>query len=444
MNFILDKFKYAFIFLFSFLVMSILMTYFDGDVLWNYGFSYAISQGEVPYRDFNMILTPLYPFLMSIGLLFNSNILVFYIENSLLIALMFYFLFKMYKDKAWLFLLFLVFPIPVVVYPSYNLFLLFLLVLLFYLEENNKSDYLIGSILGLMVLTKQTVGVAVLLVGLIYYFKDVKKAGKRVIGFIIPCLIFLMYLISTGSFSYFLDYCLFGLFDFTSSNTNLNLFFLIISIILLGYVIYLITKDKKSIFNYYLLAFYIIVVPLFDISHIIYYLFALLLLLLKKDFKFDKKIIKYYLIFICFYVGIFFYSTMYNGFIYPNHYNNFNYRVLYNKNGENKIRDQVISFINKNKDTNRIVILGSDAYFYKITCNMKIDEFDLFNYGNHGYNGKNKMKNKINDLPSGTIMIIDNNGSFSSPQFMEEVSLYAKTLGDEVNKIGNYVIYKKK
>lgn len=160
------------------------MTYVDGDVLWNYGFSYAIGNGEIPYVDFNMILPPFYPMLMSLGLIINQNIIVFYLENSLMITIMFYFLFKMFKEKAWLFLLFLIFPIPAVVFPTYNLFLIFLLVLVFYLEKNNSNDYLIGLLFGLMVFTKQTVGVCVLFVGILYYLrKDFKKIKKRVIGF---------------------------------------------------------------------------------------------------------------------------------------------------------------------------------------------------------------------------------------------------------------------
>lgn len=439
--------KYIFIFVFAFVTMSIFMTYVDGDVLWNYGFSYAISRGEIPYVDFNMILPPTYAFLMSIGLLFDSNILIFYLENSLLITFIFYFLFKMYDNKGWLFLLFLIFPIPVVVYPSYNLLLLFLLIVLFYLEENNKNDYLIGFILGLLVLTKQTVGVALLLVGLIFYLRSsIRKVWKRIGGFLIPCFIFLIYLIITKSFFEFFNHCLFGLFDFTGENSKVDSIFFIISLILLGIVIYFIKKDKKSIYNWYLLSFFVIVIPLFDIAHIAYFVFALLLIVLKKDIKFNTKIIKYYLIFTCFYVGMFFFSTTYNGFVYPNHYNNFNFRVLYNANGENVIRDQVIEFINKNKEYSDIVLFSSDAYFYKITCEMDIDHFDLLNYGNHGYDGEKKLLKKINDLPSGTIMIIDTSGTGdkNAPQFMVGVSEYAISLGEEIKSIGGYTIYKKR
>ena len=440
------KAKYVFIFVFSFLAMSIFMTYVDGDVLWNYGFSYAISNGQIPYNDFNMILPPFYSMIMSIGLIINDNILIYYLENSLLITIMFYFLFKMYKEKAWLFLLFLIFPIPAVVYPTYNLFLIFLLVLIFYLEKTEGNDYLIGLLLGLMVFTKQTVGVCVTLVGLIYYLrKDLKKVGKRVVGFLVPCFLFLIYFLITDSLYEFFNHCLFGLLDFTETNAKVNGMFFIISLILLGVVVYFIVKERKSIFNWYMSGFFSIVVPLFDINHILYFLFSLLLILVGRDFKFDRRIIKYYLVFSCFYMGMFFYSTTYDGFLYPNKYNNFNFRVLYNINGENEIRDSVIEFIEENKEE-KIVLFTSDSYFYKITCDRKIDHFDLLNNGNHGYDGKKKLKKMIDRLDSGTIMIIDSsgNGVKNAPQFMEDIASYAANHGEEIEIIAGYTIYKKK
>ena len=49
------------IFLISFFAIHVLgfsNTY--GDPINSYGFAKAISMGQVPYRDFNMIVTPLY------------------------------------------------------------------------------------------------------------------------------------------------------------------------------------------------------------------------------------------------------------------------------------------------------------------------------------------------------------------------------------------------
>ena len=60
--------KYGpFIFLFFFVLYSFLIAYnlFFGDTIVNYGFSYAITRGEVPYVDYNLIIPLFSPFLYS-------------------------------------------------------------------------------------------------------------------------------------------------------------------------------------------------------------------------------------------------------------------------------------------------------------------------------------------------------------------------------------------
>lgn len=62
------------------------------------------------------------------------------------------------KYNISIFLILLIFPMSLI-FPSYNIFLLMLLILIIYLEKNNCNDYLIGFILGFLILTKQSVGV---------------------------------------------------------------------------------------------------------------------------------------------------------------------------------------------------------------------------------------------------------------------------------------------
>ena len=56
-TFIKKNFKYLLLFGFFFLCLHFFYSSFQGDLVYNYGFSYAVSRGEVPYRDFNMVLT---------------------------------------------------------------------------------------------------------------------------------------------------------------------------------------------------------------------------------------------------------------------------------------------------------------------------------------------------------------------------------------------------
>ena len=145
------------------------------DEIWNYGFSYNILNGKIPYLDFNMVLTPRFSFIMTLPLMiFGNNILVFNIFNIFIILGCFLFLHNLIDDNMWLCALIFFIPFPIL-YPSYNLFLLFLFLYLIYLEKNEKSDYLIGFIVGCLILTKQTVGVFLLLPCLLYYLKNKKS-----------------------------------------------------------------------------------------------------------------------------------------------------------------------------------------------------------------------------------------------------------------------------
>lgn len=269
--------KYILLFIFFFLCLQFFYCSFEGDLLYNYGFSYAVSRGEVPYRDFNMIIPPFGAFFYAIPfVLFGSNLIVLNLFQSLLLCILFWFLFRLFEKKAYLFipLLCIVIPIPFVtsLFSGYNFLLLLELVILIYLEKNKSNDYLIGFILGICILTKQTVGFFFCLVSFYYLFRDNKKIFKRIIGFFVPCCIFFVYLLITRSFGSFFDMCLFGMLDFTSSNGTIIDYNFVLYIILIGLLIYRIIKNKKDINNYYGLAFSTVAIP-FDFSNISCFVF---------------------------------------------------------------------------------------------------------------------------------------------------------------------------
>ena len=161
--------KYLILVLF-FLFWNLIVQAINLDEIWNYGFSYAIVRGEIPYLDFNMVITPLFPFLMALFLkIFGNSILVFHVIFSLILGGMFYILFKLIKEKSYIVLFFLIFPLSVL-FPSYNLFFLFLYILLIYLEREEANDYLIGLVLAGLILTKQTVGLMLILPNLFYFY----------------------------------------------------------------------------------------------------------------------------------------------------------------------------------------------------------------------------------------------------------------------------------
>ena len=139
--------KKIFFIIFFFLLM-LAITLFSGiscsygDSINNYMFSHAIIMGEIPYLDFNMISTPFYPFLMSLGLFLWDNHLMFMIEQSILLTVFFYLLYKIYGKKCSISLLVGCLFIFFAFNATYNFGVLFCIVLLLYLEYRKIFDFL--------------------------------------------------------------------------------------------------------------------------------------------------------------------------------------------------------------------------------------------------------------------------------------------------------------
>ena len=169
------------------------------DEVWNYGFAYNIANGLLPYKDFNLVVTPLFPFIGALFLvIFGKNLIVYHLFNAVICTLIFYFMKKCTNRGYYiLYSILLLFSLP-----NYSLFSLLLLYIIIYLEENNKNDLLIGIFIGLMFLTKQNIGIVFIIP--ILLTKNLKKIKTRIIGFFIPNIILLIFLIAVQSLKDFL------------------------------------------------------------------------------------------------------------------------------------------------------------------------------------------------------------------------------------------------
>lgn len=441
-------FKWFLLFIFFFISIAFIFTLSRGDSFVNYGFSYAISKGEIPYKDFNLVISPFAPFLYSIFLIFNKSILVFYLEQALLLTLLFAIIKKFLKNKTILFLLGMILPFPIafctVLYPGYNFLIFFLLILLFYLEEYNKNDILIGVVLGLIFCTKQTIGLVLALPLLYYLFKDRNKFFKRILGYIIPISILILYLICTGSLYEFIDLCFLGLFDFSSGNSGFSLFYLILFILGEGYLLYKIFKNKKDITLYYGVLFGIVVYPIIDYYHVSLFLLVVLFFIIK-DLKINNnlninKSISLIILTIC--ITWTFVTKNYFGGI--NFYNIHNFELLIWTDNYINNAEKLINYFDK-RDNVIYFMRGSENYFFKIIDDRKLDYFDLPNKGNYGYNGINKMKKKIDNVHDKYFVLDKELLKDKNPtqQYIKELGNYVIDNSTKVKEIGIYVIYYK-
>lgn len=412
----------------------------DLDEIWCYGFSHNIYSGLIPYKDFNMIVTPFYAFLISIPFhLFGSNILVFHVFQAFLLTLGFKFLFDLIGRKTWILFLFIFIPITNF-FPGYNLFLFFLLIILIWLEEKSNykyKDYIIGTIIGISILTKQSVGVFFIIPSL-FYIKDKKRIIKRMICAFIPCFIFLIYLILTRSLSNFIDLCFLGLFDFTTENGRTFTLGFYLTVILFILTIYFMIKDKKKIIYCYTLCFYSMAIPLFDAKHFgLVFLIFLFNIFYCKDIKIN---ISYELFALCSLLGVsilicFFYYKF--DISYPNNISKFEYRLIEKNNIS--ITLDVSSYIKNNKDK-EFMFLDINGYYFKLINDIPITYLDMFNKGNFGYNGSEKMLNRVKNSKN-TLFFVDSHELLRGNQSDKKVIKYVIKHGKKIDSVSVYDVY---
>ena len=69
------------------------------DELWNYNFARNILEGKIPYKDFNMITTPLLPIVCGIFLkIFGNELIVMRVIGIFLNATILFSLYKIFKE----------------------------------------------------------------------------------------------------------------------------------------------------------------------------------------------------------------------------------------------------------------------------------------------------------------------------------------------------------
>lgn len=370
------------------LIFNLMCNVLTNDEVWNYGFSYNIATGLIPYKDFNMVITPLFPMLGALFMIiFGKNLVVYHIFNSIICTSIFYYM-KKYNPKSYYITYSILLSFSL---PNYSLFCILLLYILMNMEDKKSNDYLIGIVLGLTFLTKQNIGIYLCLPTL--FIKDIKRILKRIAGFIIPNLIMLIYLILNDCLYEFIDYAFLGISSFAENNLVIYTSCLVFIIFITIYLIYkyIKTKDLKII---YLICIQGLAYPIVDPYHVMLPFIAGLNYLLS-NINLSKRVIRY--AFVIFIICVFtyngyLYST--NNYSYPNNTSAYRYRKL-NNNVCQSI--QIIKNYIENLD-GRVFIIDMYAYLIKLESNQTIDHFDLLNDGNIGKDGEKRIIKEMEEI----------------------------------------------
>ncbi len=425
---------YIFIFLF-FLFNFAILNNSIGDNFFNYGFAYNIAKGMIPYRDFNMVLFPLSSFLCAFVMrIFGTKLIIYYIMNSVVATLILYVVNKLDKSVSIIILfLLLIFPVG-----GYNYLCLLLLFIIIYLEKNKANDFLIGLMVGGIVLTNQKM---LLLILPALLFIDYRRVIKRIVGIIIPFQILVLYLFVNNALYDFLDYTIFGLFDFGHSNSNVSIY-LVLELIMAGALIYkyLKYKDKKIL---YCVCFQLITVPTFDMYHTSLALIAFVFCNCHSSGK-TLKIVN--LVFISYMILIVSGKTLHflNKDTYYLELNpKENYYLTLGSKGVDVINDKILDYYYQHIGRKDIYFLCSNMYYYKLRAGIPINKFDLVLMGNNGYNGNLKLENKIRKMKN-TLFIVydieDENVMFDQNNY--ELIDFITSNYKKVDDLGyNFVVY---
>jgi hypothetical protein len=274
---------------------------------------------------------------------------------------------------------------------------LFLIILILYLSDKELKnwDLILGLLVSLLFLTKQTIGLC-MFIPMIYYSKNKLKS---LICFLIPVFLFVIYLLWNNALCNFIDYCFLGMFDFTGSN-SIYLFFpfeIVICFVLIFKLIKCRFNDKKL---FYVIMFQIISIPICDDYHFMIAFLAVLYYLLD-NLKIKLYKVKYLIIiFIVIMFGkiyLFNYGIEYSLYSDKDSY-------LYGRYIERYIEEDLNNisyYLNDIKDSyDYVFLLTVNSYMIKLNTDYDINKFDLINNGNMGYNGYAKYINEIDNICS--------------------------------------------
>jgi len=337
------------IILFLLLFVTILSTILirpvqDMDEIWNYNFARNIANGLLPYKDFNIIVTPLLSIICGVILKITFNeLIVMRFLAAILGASVLYLIYKIFnilnikKEIATLYTFLIFALLRNYFFIDYNFAVILIgLIIIFwelklykkddiFYKVNKNYEILLGILGGISITLKQTSGLLIciaLLANKIIFIRRkeefkiyLKSFCYRLIGILIPTTAFIIYLLYNGIFNDFINYTILGILEFTNKvpYTKLIKFNLvgILRIIVPITMIYswiktiILEKDKNEYFLliYGIATFASICFPISNSIHftisslpifiiILYELYKIILILYKKKKKYGVLFLK--------------------------------------------------------------------------------------------------------------------------------------------------------
>lgn len=453
----------------------------SGDCLWLYNMSLKMVNGYMPYKDINMIVTPLMFQISEVFMrVFGSNAIIYYICMSVLGGVFPVTMYKLLKKISqssilnWCLIILLTFAYSLLglFLYSYNIMTVWFIfiAMIFELKKQEKSkkiyDYLIGVMLGLSAASKQTIGGLAIIFSLLYdvykifYLKKSEEKGsilRKIFGILTIAIPYLAWLLINKSLMSFLDQCIFAIFEFGQKNRTGTFFnyYTLIPIAFVGISIALcfIRKcriipgcEKIAMLTFYTIPTLFVVIPIMNEYHCGLMLVATFpLIFFYINLFFENKLAKinnaswipffmflgYTFIFIGFSIDIWNYDEM----------NNIIEKYKYIGLNDEQIKDinEVAEYV-KDKEALgfKVYILSPDAGIYMIPLERyDNNKFDLLFQGNLGYDGENRLVETMKKMRN-TIFLKREDLFYQESEIIDN---YVKESYKVVDEINGYNVY---
>ena len=311
-------------------------------------------------------------------------------------------------------------------------------------------------------------------------FKEyVKTAITRIIGILIPTLIFIVYLIVTHSLVDFINYAVLGIKTFSNRINYMSLFsnskieirvlalWIPISIIVMSIVL-IITNIKKmeneiidnlTTLLVYSLSIIIVMYPISDKIHFLIgglisiigmlYMFFLLGKLVYDKINGDKKLKIYKIItgLVCVSLfAIILSKGLTNLYNYAKKEKNTeinHYKYIEMSQGlKNKINSIDNYILEAEQNCDRVYILDAEAAIYMIPIDRYNKDYDMFLKGNIGKDGEQGQIEKIKKKNDNEIILVRKSNLKTNWQTPKEVVKYVRENLEKIGEINIFEIYK--
>lgn len=473
----------------------------DLDELWNYNFARNVSEGKLPYKDFNIIQMPLLPIICGVFLKIIANeLIVMRLLASILNTVLFFMICKIMRllkiDEKIINISLIIMYFLYCNYfcIDYNFFVLLIAMICLYFELKsiNKNETILknnlihdlglGILIGISILVKQTTGLFICGIFVFYKILIVSKKEElkeilkivieRLVGVSIPIFILIIYLIKNNIWNDFLNYAIFGIKTFSNyipysdllkdNSIHISALSILIPIVIIYMYIKTVVKEQKTqedrnifLLFCYSVGCFIVVFPIADTIHFlvgsipaiisliyILYLTGKKLIKKEKNIIFIKNYAKAFSSLMTFFIIFIAVCLSVNYFLNLDEASKFKHYRYIPSTLDKRIENLNFYVKNKNLQGKKVYILDKTACLFMISMDKYNKDYDMFMKGNLGAKGEEGQIEKL-EKENDIIVLILNQKYPRNWQNPEKVREYIINNWSKKGEIDKFDIYEK-